>query len=514
VIGLLKNNLQQANRYYDKGEYEKALKYFKLVSQNKLDNDSHLKIARSFYFIKKYQEAAGVYARLQSKNPLSGEDLVFYAEINTSVGNYTSAIESYNGILKTRPGDPVILQRLWQLSNLHLLYEDSLHYTVGRLSVNSTSAELSAVPFKRGIVFLSDRKEIDFKNPGHENTESEFNLFYAEIAGDTIVPGLRSKFKPPVNFGKVFHMASGLGPACFYAENSKCIFAAVGNELSGGKNNMQLFFSENKNGKWSAPQSFEHNNKAYNLKDPAMSEDGKILYFASDKPGGFGDSDIYRCVWKDGQWSSPENMGERINTGKHEAFPFLYYNTLYFSSDGHPGLGGLDIFSTIVSAGNNPDVKNLGYPLNSGSDDFGFILLSGSRGYFTSNRLNGGFDDDLYEFEMDFRAYPFDIAGMIKVQDKNATDSLRYGVMSNAKIELVDYSRNEVIAHTATDVNGKFSVSIPYFSKYALRLFDQDNVEHIVSLEINRESSKNSDYEIVVIKQSANGSPKANIQRE
>jgi hypothetical protein len=115
---------------------------------------------------------------------------------------------------------------------------------------------------------------------------------------------------------------------------------------------------------------------------------------------------------------------------------------------------------------------------------------------------------------MDFRTYPFDITGIIKVRDSNSADTLDNIPMTRAKIELVDYGRNQVIARTQTDGEGKFSVSIPYFSKYVLRLFDHEKVEYIVSLEINRESSKNSDYEVVVIKQSFNGTQKANFGSE
>jgi hypothetical protein len=514
VVGLLKNNLRQGNTYYEQGDYEKALKSFELISHNKLNSETEFRIARCYYFMKKYTLAVGMYAKLESVNSLPLPDLFYYAELNTSVGNYSKALECYNRILSIKPRDPAILQRIWQLNNVHLFFEDSLHYAVRKLPVNSQHADLSPVPFHHGIVFLSDRKEIDFKNPDkgdNEVNELDFNLFYSEIISDTIVPGLSAKFKNPINFGKGFHASTGLGPVSFYDDDTKCIFGGLSKEVSiDGVNKMQLFFSENNNGKWSTPRSFEHNNKEYNLTDPSISADGKTLYFSSDKPGGFGHSDIYRCVLKDGKWTVPENLGDQINTGYHESFPFLYYNTLYFSSDGHPGLGGLDIFYSIISMDNNHDIKNLGHPLNSGSDDFGFVLKTGSHGYFTSNRNNEGYDDDLYEFEMDFRAYPFDITGIIKVRDSNGADTLNNNPMTRAKIELVDYGRNQVVARTQTDGQGKFSVSIPYFSKYVLRLFDNENVEYIVSLEINRESSKNSDYEIVVIKQSLNGIQKAN----
>lgn len=504
VVGLVRNNLREGNRFFQDREYEKALQSYKLVSQHKLSYDARLKMARCYYFLKRYKNAAAIYAALQEQKPLPEQDLIYFAELNTSLGRHPEALDNYKHALTMKPGNPAILQRVWQLTNVHLFFEDSIHYRVRRLPFNSLHAELSPIPFRRGVLFLSDRTEIDFKNPGQEPGKNDFSLYYAGPAGDTTSSGLETKFRNPVNYGKNFPAPSGLGPVSFYAGNTKCVFAALGNKAAGGQENkMQLFFSENSNGRWTTPSGFEHNNAEFNLSDPSISADGTTLFFTSDAPGGFGGYDIYRSVLRDGRWTSPENLGDNVNTAYQEAFPFLYYNTLYFSSDGHPGLGGLDIFSTIISNTHIADTKNLGYPLNSGADDFGFVLQTPSRGFFTSNRLNEGYDDDIYQFEMDFRAYPFDIAGTIVMRERHAADTLHQSVMAGAAVELIDHARNVVIANTRTDDHGRFSVSIPYFSKYKLRILYPEAEEYIVSLEINRESSNNSDYAIVVIKHSS-----------
>jgi hypothetical protein len=516
VIGLFKGNLQQGNYYYKKQNYEKAIKYFSLVNKSKIDQETQLKIARSFYFIKNYSKAAKIYLKARSEKPLGMPDLLYLAELNSSVGNYPAAAECYNNILQLKPDDPAILQKIWQLNNLNLLYEDSIHFTVRELPLNTKYAELSAYPFQNGIIFLSDRKEVDFRNPDGESSPEVFKFFIAEIIKDTTLPGFNTKFRKATNFGKAFHSTSGFGPASFFASDNKCVFAAYSNErASDGVLKMQLFFSELINGKWSMPKGFEHNNKEFNLTEPSISADGSILFFSSDKPGGFGGSDIYKCELKGGTWTTPENLGDRINTSSKESFPFLYYNnTLYFSSDGHPGLGGLDIFSTIVTGKKGHDIINMGYPINSGSDDFGFSLETGSHGYFSSNRKHGGFNDDLYEFDMDFRTYPFEISGVIKLSGSKNADTTSYNPMANAQIELLDYGRDQVITRTQTDTNGQFSVSIPWFSKYVLRLTDRDDQEYIVSLEIDKESSENSNYEIVVVKKSFNDLPKTKLESE
>src|SRR5687768_10625253 len=165
VIGLLRGNRQQGNYYYGKHDYEKALKYFSLISNGKVDADTRLKIARSFYFVKEYSKAAKVYSEAQSQKQLQMPDLLYYAETNSSLGNYSLAAECYKGILELQPNDPAILQKVWQLNNLHLFYEDSIHFTVREIPINTEYAELSPIPFKGGIIFLSDRKEVEFRNP-------------------------------------------------------------------------------------------------------------------------------------------------------------------------------------------------------------------------------------------------------------------------------------------------------------------------------------------------------------
>ncbi|HEY0769251.1 MAG TPA: hypothetical protein VGD31_02885, partial [Sphingobacteriaceae bacterium] len=505
VLGLLKNNIRQGNLHFEQQNYEKALLLYRSASQSKLDYDTQLKIARCYYFLKKYSDAAKAYAQIHKVKPLPAQDLTYFAEMNTSLGNYAEALANYNEALSAKPGDPALLQRVWQLANVHLFFEDSVHYNVSRLPFNSHHAELSPTPFSDGILFVSDRKEIDFNNPGSEPSKSIFSLYYAELVADTVVPDLEARYRNPVNVGKKFPAGSGLGPMSLYADNSKCIFAVPGARIAGGAGTkMQLFFSEYQNGHWSVPAGFAHNDSKYNFTDPHISPDGKTLLFVSDKPGGMGGYDIYRSFLVEGQWTSPENLGDNVNTSHDEAFPFLYYNTLYFSSDGHPGLGGLDIFSTIISDNYVSETKNVGYPLNSGGDDFGFVLRNGSQGFFSSNRLNEGYDDDIYRFEMDFRAYPFDITGIVKMRDRHSTDTLEETVMASVAIELVDHARKQVITKTRADEKGKFSLSIPYFSKYILRILYKEDEEYIVSLEINRESSTNSDYEIMVIKHSSN----------
>jgi hypothetical protein len=219
-------------------------------------------------------------------------------------------------------------------------------------------------------------------------------------------------------------------------------------------------------------------------------------------PGGFGGKDIYRSVNINGSWSKPENLGEAINTAYDETAPFLHLKkVLYFASSGHAGLGGTDIFKVMITNSSAGEVENMGYPINSTSDEFGINIDSlSTHGYFSSNRKNGGYDDDLYEFDMDLQTYPLELMGTLRFKEFAWNDSSELKPLGNARYYLIDNLR-EVIVHEGTsDEKGNFKWTIPYFSKYRVRVIGPDNDEHVVSLEIPKHRKDQSNHEIVVVK--------------
>jgi hypothetical protein len=217
--------------------------------------------------------------------------------------------------------------------------------------------------------------------------------------------------------------------------------------------------------------------------------------------GGFGGKDIYRSELVNNHWTKPVNLGDVINTPHDELYPYLNANALYFSSNGHPGLGGLDIFKADGGRDGFMEPQNLGYPLNTNFDDFGIVIEgSTNHGYFSSNRKNGGYNDDVYEFEMDLQTYPLEITGVMKFKEENWSDSVELKIMPHAKVFLIDNERNLTVYENTCDVDGNFSIVIPYYSKYKLRVVGQDNDENIVSLEIPKYKKEHGNHEIVVVK--------------
>ena len=209
----------------------------------------------------------------------------------------------------------------------------------------------------------------------------------------------------PEEFSKDLNTKYHEGPVTFSADGSRVIFTR--NNYNEGKSRkssdnvtkLKLYSAELRDGGWANVQELPFNSDEYSSGHPALSRDGKSLYFVSDRPGGRGGTDVYVARFDGGIWSQPLNLGPQINTRGDEMFPFVDENgILYFASNGHPGsLGGMDVYYTSLNSGGDQQISHLEAPINSKADDFG-LITDGSRstGYFSSNRLNG--DDDIFRF--------------------------------------------------------------------------------------------------------------------
>jgi Tol biopolymer transport system component len=265
---------------------------------------------------------------------------------------------------------------------------------------------------------------------------------------------------------------------------------------------MGLYFADLKDGKWVVTGTFVHNRPEYSVTDPSIDEKGTVMYFSSDKSGGFGGRDIYRSERINDAWTKPEKLGEAVNTNMDEVSPYVNDGMLYFSSNGHPGMGGLDIYKIEVAGILTDEPSNLGYPINSSYDDFAitFTDQSDTHGLLSSNRKRGALDDDLYEFDIDMQTYPFVISGIIKQMDHAWSDSSTVKALRNARILLVDNIRNVTVLETKSDDEGRLSLAIPYFSKYSIHVFDDDGVENMAVFDLPRQRKASTIHEIVVIK--------------
>ena len=216
-------------------------------------------------------------------------------------------------------------------------------------------------------------------------------------------------------------------------------------------------------GKWENVKPSNLNNPNYIVYHPSLSEDGKKLYFSSDMPGGIGGTDIYMCdVLEDGTLGKPINLGNIINTEGNEAFPFIYNqeDVLYFSSDGHVGLGLMDVFASVKDENNKiVNVINLGEPINSKKDDFAYFLSKdGFKGFISSNRKGGEGGDDIYAFT---RIPPLTLKGTIY-------DAVNNDPVEGAKV-LLTRENGEELAYFITKEDGAYEHLIPRDEKFILK---------------------------------------------
>lgn len=272
--------------------------------------------------------------------------------------------------------------------------------------VNSDHLDFSPVYFDNGIVFVSNRgiNEDFIKQKDHLTGENCTSLFFTALQPD-------GSGGPPVLFSKSLTSSFHDGPAAFSKDGRQIYFTSssqvqqkreTGKMLVRKRNelNLKIFFSERIGGDWTAPKLFDLGGESTDV-HPTLSADGQRMVFASDRPGGFGGMDLYVSHLKEGKWSAPVNLGSNVNTPGDDVFPFLYGNsTLFFASDGRGGWGGLDVFQSVQNESQQWDLaENLGAPINSEKDDFGFVTNEAAmEGILSSNRRGGTGGDDLYYF--------------------------------------------------------------------------------------------------------------------
>lgn len=445
--------------------YEQALTKKGLAENDKMN--AKLKLAYSYRQIRDTQSAERSYREVvESGMDLcssgNGTALLQYAQALASNGKYRESQEVYDKYTRCQSDDSRGKAFSQLYNDVSKLSKNANCFKVDYVNINSGKADFSPTYYKNGVVFVSGRGEGGaIRRVFNWNETAFLDLFYLEDmgslnsgsaglgGGSTGTSGKQRKVgtvgsdeytAPTANdsrtigsFGSGVNAMSGLGyddkplteserfsktintkyhegPSVFFKDGSKVIFTR-NNFLNGkyrkssdGINKLKLYTADASGTSWKNVQDLPFNSDEYSTGHPALSPDEKLLFFVSDMPGGFGGTDIYVSRIDGNGWSAPVNLGKEVNSKGNEMFPYLdTKGNLYFSSDGHAGLGDLDIFVVRTNgaiATGKP--KNLGSPINSSKDDFG-ILTDGElkTGYFSSNRKRGGADDDIYTFTRD-----------------------------------------------------------------------------------------------------------------
>jgi tetratricopeptide (TPR) repeat protein len=390
--------IKKANKYYQLRQYAVAIPLYQQALDEKINAGLLYKLGNCYRLTNKTQEAEATFLQLfESGKRIRNRAYLHYSEVLISNGEYEKAKSILSEYLALEPEDSNAKSTL---SNIDGIKDITSYYANVELlpfNHNTDADEHGAVFLDDGIVFVSDRKrgvKLFKENAG--TTGRDFLSLYQSNRTGRMEYGT-----PKILPNKINGLNRNTGPASFTKDGKIMVFSQNNHiENNKGELALQLYSAKREDGKWKNIEKIDFCNNSINYMHPAISPDGKMLFFVSDKTKGEGGADLYMSTLKvDGEWSRPENLGPRINTEAHEGFPFFDTNgKLFFCSKGHLGYGGFDIFFSEMDEFSNWAIPtNLGQPINSSQDDISFCMdKEGKYGLFTSSRDGG--DDDIFMF--------------------------------------------------------------------------------------------------------------------
>ena len=401
LCGCASYHLKEGNRLYDGMAYSEAIEEYQKALSKKDFVEARINLAESYRLVNNIQKAEEGYSQVVKLKECKPVHKLKYAQLLMRDGKYSEAQTWFDAYLKDQPNDKNAQVLRESCDSITSLKKDSSLYMVYSSGINTGQTNFSPQYYKDGIMFVSDR------TGGKKMNEETYSwtgrpfldMYFAKRDKDGNL-GTPEVIKGAVN--GVYHD----GP-CTFSGDSVMYFTRNNYLKRQAKKgdadivNLKIYKAVRIDSVWKDLDDFPFNSDNYNTGHPALTKDGNTMYFVSDMPGGLGNTDIYVTKKQNGTWSKPENLGPSINTPYNEMFPTIYHDSiLYFSSEGHHNMGGLDIFYAMKHNNTWSEAQNMKYPINSSFDDFGVILNdSATEGYFSSNRNTGNtMEDNIYAF--------------------------------------------------------------------------------------------------------------------
>ncbi|TFG71634.1 MAG: cell envelope biogenesis protein OmpA, partial [Flavobacteriales bacterium] len=443
--------IQKADGYFNKMWYAEAADLYE-EALRKDDKNYSLeviqKVADAHYFNTNMEKAYEWYNKLYEHygDALSADNTFKYAHSLKGTGKYSRAkklMRLYNKkLLDGGTGaskNPRNAERQPNEVVLDNILSAPPQFEIKNSAINSNYSEFSPMYYNDDQIVYASAKDSSFLNTRRYkwNDQPYLDLYVAKINGES------QDLKDAIKFSKKINTKYHEASVTFSPDNATMYFTRnnYGKKLKrdkNGVNHLKIYKSSKVDGEWTEAIEVSFNSDNYSTGHPALSPDGKKLYFVSDMPGSLGETDIFVVdVMEDGTFSEPKNLGPEINTERKEMFPYINKEKIYFSSNGHIGLGGLDIYeANIDEDGGFGEATNLGQPVNSKLDDFSYIVNEETqKGFFASNRAGGKGDDDIYSFKrLVVEEIPENqnaIAGVV-------TELVTGDVMPKALVELLD----------------------------------------------------------------------------
>ena len=468
--------LKKGNKLYNANKFSLAITAYQKELEKGQNQEAMEKIADCYRRIGQIAQAEKWYQKITSKK-VAPEQYLRYGITLKMAGQYEEAKIQFEKFAKEASSDPRGQQYIKSCDFAQKALSEQGSYNADKLEkINSNMSDFCPTPYKNGFIFASSRYRVDLKKQKIDNYAGfpYFDLYFGEFSQAD------KTFKSPGSLPSSINLPLHEGPASITADGKKIFFGRTvekkGNPDLGihSTTSMKIVMAtwDDAQKSWSSFIDFPYNNASYFVGHPAINKDGTELVFVSDMPGGSGGMDLWLCRREKDSWGKPTNLGKDLNTPGNEVFPSIHTDgTLYFSSDYHPGMGGLDVFSATKSGTVYTNVQNLKLYANSSMDDFGVYFSENKEwGFVSSNRKGGKGQDDIYLLTK-FIPKPKDTT-TAKMPDTTvvATTPLSTKVtvaaIEKSKNKPLDsvvvqiFNEKEVIKKSMTDPSGKFLVEL------------------------------------------------------
>lgn len=461
--------MEKANEAYNKFAFVEAAKlYQEEIKKGINTQELYMKLGNCYYFNANYPEAAQCYSKIVTPaNDIDPEYYFKYAQALSNGHDYKLA-ESVMKMYYSKTGQKDTSERWGQEKLFAELKKQSNRYDVKAVESNSPFSDFGTAYLDKSKVIYASAKDtgVIIKRKHSWNDKSFLKLYTADI---TIDGGLQNPVLLKGDVNTRYHQSTPVitkdGKRMYFTRNN--YFDGKLGEDKDKTTYLKIYVAENVNGEWKNIKELGYpvNSDGFSSAHPALNPDETELYFVSDRNNKFGNSDLYKVSLNKGGFvgNNITKLGDEINTLGRETYPFIdAYGVLYFSSDGHPGLGGLDVFAAIKDDAGVYHVVNVGDGVNSDADDFAYTYKADvKKGYFSSNRSG---NDDIYGFtenrpiEFDFQIKPLVFGTLQYVNGKPVEDVV---------IDLYD-TENKKIKTFSTDKDGKYSFEVLPYQGYKL----------------------------------------------
>jgi peptidoglycan-associated lipoprotein len=456
--------LKKGDKRFKYGEYDVSVEYYaKAIEKNHHVAEANYKIGESYRLSNRVKYALPYYQKAIDLGFTEEHLHLYYAHALKANEKYNEAKEHLKTFIE-KGGEKKIVElaetEFQNLTTLSDIMEKPNFFRVRNMEdINTAGAEYAPVYFNGELYFASSRNgDRIYKATGTGFTDIFKIKTRGAIVDVSSLTALDETINTPI---------TNEGSVTFSPDGQIMVFAKGNSGRRKGEDDVNLYVTRYRRGRWTEPEFMQINDPKAWDSTPAFSRDGSTLFFASNREGGFGGTDLYAATRnRRGQFSRVRNLGPIINTAGNEMFPHMAEDgRLYFSSNGHPGMGGLDIF-VVNRVDGRLKVENLGAPVNSSDDDFGIYFYDPSKGFFTSNRQGGKGDDDIYTFvnnDPDLKIINYFLVGTTQT-----TTDEQEQILPGTNVRLISAVSDEVIGETLTGPDGSFRFRVYEEEDYVL----------------------------------------------